>query len=180
LDRWPEIKEKQEKTVMKQDGKPITILVADDDPDDRILIQDALTESRLANDVRFVEDGEELMDYLLHRHKYADAASAPSPGLILLDLNMPRKDGREAIREIKADAQLKFIPIVVLTTSRAEEDIYKTYNLGVSSFITKPVTFESFVELMRLLGRYWFEIVELPMENSNKKYGMLYREGTAR
>jgi CheY-like chemotaxis protein len=93
---------------------------------------------------------------------------------------MPRKDGREAIREIKADAQLKFIPIVVLTTSRAEEDIYKTYNLGVSSFITKPVTFESFVELMRLLGRYWFEIVELPMENSNKKYGMLYREGTAR
>jgi CheY-like chemotaxis protein len=180
LDRWLEIKKKQEKTVMKQDGKPITILVADDDPDDQILIQDALTESRLANDVRFVEDGEELMDYLLHRHKYADAASAPGPGLILLDLNMPRKDGREAIREIKADAQLKFIPIVVLTTSRAEEDIYKTYNLGVSSFITKPVTFESFVELMRLLGRYWFEIVELPMENSNKKYGMLYREGTAR
>jgi CheY-like chemotaxis protein len=178
--RWHQLTEKQEETVMKKDGKPITILVADDDPDDRILVQDALTESRLANDVRFVEDGEELMDYLLHRHKYADAASAPSPGLILLDLNMPRKDGREAIREIKADAQLKFIPIVVLTTSRAEEDIYKTYNLGVNSFITKPVTFESFVELMRLLGRYWFEIVELPRENSNEKYGMLYREGTAR
>jgi CheY-like chemotaxis protein len=140
---------------------PITILLADDDADDRMLTKDALAESRLANDLRFVEDGEELLDYLLKRGKYADA-DAPRPGLILLDLNMPRKDGREALREIKADPTLRQIPIVVLTTSKAEEDIYRTYDLGVNSFITKPVTFDGLVTVMRALGRYWFEIVELP------------------
>lgn len=143
-------------------GKSITILVADDDPDDRMMAKDALEESRLANDLRFVEDGEELMDYLYHRGRYSDRKDAPRPGVILLDLNMPRKDGREALKEIKADPDLRQIPILVLTTSKAEEDIYRTYDLGVNSFITKPVMFESLVEVMKTLGKYWFEIVELP------------------
>ena len=142
-------------------AKPVTILLADDDSDDRMLARDALAESRLANDLRFVQDGEELMDYLYRRNKYAND-EAPRPGLILLDLNMPRKDGREALREIKGDPNLRHIPIVVLTTSKAEEDIYRTYDLGVNSFITKPVTFDGLVSVMRGLGRYWFEIVELP------------------
>jgi two-component system, response regulator len=142
--------------------RPITILLADDDPDDRMLARDALDESRLANDLHEVVDGEELLEYLRRQGKYADPASAPRPGLILLDLNMPRKDGREALREIKADPELRSIPVVVLTTSQAEEDIYRTYDLGVSSFITKPVSFEGLVSVMKALGRYWFEIVELP------------------
>lgn len=144
--------------------KPITILVADDDADDRLMINDALQQNRLANSLNFVEDGEDLMDYLQHRGKYQDARKYPRPGLILLDLNMPKKDGREALREIKEDPKLRGIPVVVLTTSKAEEDIYRTYNLGVNSFIMKPVTFESLVTITKDLGRYWFEIVELPAE----------------
>ena len=144
--------------------KPITILIADDDADDRKLIHDALKENRLANDLRFVEDGEELMDYLKRRGKYEDSSKSPRPGLVLLDLNMPKKDGREALKEIKGDSSLRDIPIVVLTTSKTEEDIYRTYHLGVNSFITKPVTFDSLVSIMRDLGKYWFEIVELPAE----------------
>jgi CheY-like chemotaxis protein len=147
---------------MNDGRRPITILLADDDEDDRKLAQDALAESRLANDFHTVEDGEELMDYLLRRGKYAALADSPRPGLILLDLNMPKKDGREALREIKADPSLRRIPVVVLTTSKAEEDIYRTYDLGANSFITKPVMFESLVRVMRELGTYWFEIVELP------------------
>ena len=142
--------------------KSITILLADDDADDRMMAADALEESRLANDLRFVEDGEELMDYLHRRGKFAEPNAAPRPGLILLDLNMPRKDGREALREIKSEPELRSIPVIVLTTSQAEEDIYRTYDLGVNSFITKPVNFESLVAVMRALGKYWFEIVELP------------------
>jgi CheY-like chemotaxis protein len=128
-----------------------------------MMASDALEESRLANDLRCVEDGEELMDYLHRRGKYAAPNDAPRPGLILLDLNMPRKDGREALKEIKAQPELRSIPVVVLTTSQAEEDIYRTYDLGVNSFITKPVNFESLVALMKTLGKYWFEIVELPV-----------------
>ncbi|MDP6776519.1 MAG: response regulator [Candidatus Latescibacteria bacterium] len=143
-------------------GTPITILVAEDDPDDRILIRDALTEARLANDLRFTEDGEDLMDYLYRRGRYVDPAESPPPGIILLDLNMPRKDGREALEEIKADPKLRRIPIVVLTTSKAEEDILRSYDLGVSGFMVKPVTFRSFVDAMVALGKYWFEVVELP------------------
>jgi two-component system, response regulator len=146
----------------KKAAKIITILLADDDPDDRQLAQDALAECRLANEIHFVEDGEQLMDYLLRRGAYAGRAKEPLPGLILLDLNMPRKDGREALKEIKAHPQLRRIPVVVLTTSKAEEDILRTYDLGVNSYITKPVTFESLVEIIKVLGRYWFEIVELP------------------
>jgi len=140
----------------------ITILIADDDPEDRMFVEDAFIESRIANDLRFVEDGEQLMDYLHHRGQYTDPASSPRPGVILLDLNMPKKDGREALKEIKSDPRLRQIPVVVLTTSRAEEDIFRSYDLGVNSFVTKPVTFAAMVELMKTLGKYWFEIVELP------------------
>jgi CheY-like chemotaxis protein len=147
---------------MSASARPITILIADDDADDRMMASEALEESRLANDLRFVEDGEELLDYLYHRGRFAAAGESPRPGLILLDLNMPRMDGREALREIKGDPALRSIPVVVLTTSKAEEDIYRTYDLGVNSFITKPVQFEGLVEVMRALGKYWFEIVELP------------------
>lgn len=145
-------------------ARPITILLADDDPDDRLLTKQALEENRLANDLRFVENGEELLDYLYRLGKYRSPASAPRPGLILLDLNMPKKDGREALEEIKSHPDLRQIPIVVLTTSKTEEDIYRSYNLGVNSYITKPVTFQGLVEVMKTLGKYWFEIVELPPE----------------
>lgn len=147
----------------KNAGNLITILIADDDPDDRDLTRDALKECRLANDVHFVHDGEELMDYLNRKGAYEQLAGMPLPGLILLDLNMPRKDGREALKEIKVDPVLRRIPIVVLTTSKAEEDILRTYDLGVNSYVTKPVTFDSLVDTIKILGRYWFEIVELPV-----------------
>lgn len=129
-----------------------------------MLAREAMAESRLANNLHFVHDGEELMDYLYQRGEYIDESNSPRPGLILLDLNMPRKDGREALKEIKADPNLRQIPIVVLTTSKAEEDIYRSYDLGANSFITKPVTFTSLVEVMKTIGKYWFEIVELPLE----------------
>jgi CheY-like chemotaxis protein len=148
--------------MVREAIKPIVILMADDDPDDRLLAQNAFKVSRLANDLRFVEDGEELMDYLHHRGKFTDPALSPEPGLILLDLNMPRKDGREALAEIKANPQLRHIPVVVLTTSKAEEDIYRSYDVGASSFITKPVSFEGLVSVIRVVGQYWFEIVALP------------------
>jgi CheY-like chemotaxis protein len=147
---------------MNDAGRPIVILLADDDEEDRMLAANALEESRVVNDFRFVEDGEELLDYLYHRGRYSNPAESPAPGLILLDLNMPRKDGREALREIKADPDLRRIPVVVLTTSKAEEDIYRTYDLGANSFITKPVSFDGLVAVMRDIGRYWIEIVELP------------------
>jgi len=147
---------------MTHSKNSIVILVADDDQDDRDMIKDAFRENRIANDLLFVNDGEDLMDYLLHRGKFKIESDAPRPGLILLDLNMPRKDGREALKEIKTHSELKQIPVVVLTTSKAEEDIYRTYDLGVSSFITKPVTFDEFVAVTRGFGRYWLEIVELP------------------
>jgi CheY-like chemotaxis protein len=142
--------------------KPITILLADDDPEDRRLTQDAFAESRLANDLRFVEDGQELLDYLRRDGRFGEDGAAPRPGLILLDLNMPKVDGREALEAIKADPTLRSIPIVVLTTSKSEEDVFRSYDLGVNSFITKPVSFKGLVEVVRVLGHYWFEIVELP------------------
>jgi len=143
---------------------PIVILMADDDEDDILLTQKALQKGKLLNTLYSVRDGEELLDYLFHRGEYADPAKAPRPGIILLDLNMPRKDGREALKEIKTHEELRDIPIVVFTTSKAEEDIYRTYALGVSSFITKPVTFEALIEVMQTLGKYWFEVVTLPSE----------------
>ncbi|BBO16557.1 two-component system response regulator [Candidatus Brocadia pituitae] len=146
---------------MSEKKKPITILMADDDPDDRFMTKEAFKEAMLINDLRFVEDGEELLEYLYHRGRYSDPESAPRPGLILLDLNMPRKDGREALSEIKADQDLRRIPIVILTTSKAEEDIVRTYDLGSNSYITKPVSFESLVTIMKALSKYWLEIVLL-------------------
>jgi CheY-like chemotaxis protein len=141
--------------------RPISILVADDDPEDRMLAEEALRESRLVNDIRFVDDGEDLLEYLQGRGRYAGADN-PRPDMILLDLNMPRMDGREALKVIKGDPVLRRIPVVVLTTSKAEEDIYRTYDLGVNSFIIKPVTFDSLVDIMKVLGAYWFQIVEIP------------------
>jgi CheY-like chemotaxis protein len=143
-------------------NQPVTILLVDDDEEDLQMTQEALQESRLGNDLRMTHDGEELMEYLLRRGRYSDPADSPRPGLILLDLNMPKKDGREALAEIKANPELRKIPVIVLTTSKAEEDIFRTYDLGVSSFITKPVTFAGLVEAMSVLSQYWFEIVELP------------------
>jgi CheY-like chemotaxis protein len=143
---------------------PIRILVAEDDADDRLMIKDAFDESRLGNPVDFVEDGVQLMNYLQREGEFAHMSNQPYPGFILLDLNMPRKDGRTALREIKASQVLQRIPIVILTTSKAEEDIVRTYDLGVNSFICKPVTFDSLVEIVKTVGRYWIEIVALPPE----------------
>jgi CheY-like chemotaxis protein len=148
--------------MTKMNGQPIVILMADDDADDRMLTKDALQESRVLNELRFVEDGEELMDYLHRKGKYADPDSSPKPGLILLDLNMPKKDGREALKEIKSDPNLRRIPVVIMTTSKAEEDVFRSYDFGASSFITKPVTFDRLVDLMKAIGEYWVEFVELP------------------
>jgi CheY-like chemotaxis protein len=141
----------------------ITILVADDDAEDRLMIKEALKENHLADDLYFVNDGEDLMDFLLHKGEFQKRESFPRPGLILLDLNMPKKDGLEALAEIKKNPNLRTIPVVVLTTSTAQEGICRTYDLGGNSFITKPVTFDAFVSVARHLGRYWFEVVELPI-----------------
>ncbi len=144
------------------DSKIINILIAEDDEDDRLLMREALEENNLLNNFYFVENGEELMDYLYHRGIYQDSQTFPRPNIILLDLNMPKKDGREALKEIKADPNFRSIPIIVLTTSQAEEDILRSYDLGVNSFITKPVTFDLLVNIMKTFSQYWFEIVELP------------------
>jgi CheY-like chemotaxis protein len=143
-------------------ARQIVILVADDDEDDREMTRDALEHAHLLNETRFVANGQELMDYLRREGRYENSTESVRPGLILLDLNMPKKDGREALAEIKADAKLRSIPVVVLTTSRDEEDVFRSYDLGVNSFITKPVTFAGLVEAMRIWQRYWFELVELP------------------
>jgi CheY-like chemotaxis protein len=137
--------------------------MAEDDADDRLLVKDALTECQWNADIRFVENGEELLDYLLRQGKYRRAEESPRPGLILLDLNMPRKDGREALRDIRGHADLRRIPVVVLTTSRADTDIERVYELGANSFISKPVQFDGLVNLMRMLSQYWFKTVELPV-----------------
>jgi CheY-like chemotaxis protein len=141
---------------------PITILMADDDEDDRMMAREAFREARLANDLRFVGDGEELLEYLRRQGRYADPATSPTPGLILLDLNMPKKNGREALRELKADPTLHRLPVVVLTTSQDEEDICRSYELCAASYITKPVSFEGLVNVIRTLGQYWLEVVALP------------------
>jgi CheY-like chemotaxis protein len=147
---------------MNSQKRSITILMADDDADDRLLTQEALAESYLLHDLRFVEDGEELMAYLRRQGNYVGPGKAPRPELILLDLNMPRKDGREALAEIKTDPELRQIPIVIFTTSSGKEDIYHSYDLGASSFITKPASFDALVDTLRSLGQYWFELVKLP------------------
>ncbi len=147
---------------MAPEIKPVVLLFADDDLDDQLLVKEAFEENHLANDIRFVNDGEELMDYLHRRNKFSDPSQSPYPDLILLDLNMPKKDGREALKEIKQDKKFRQIPIVVLTTSKAEEDIVKTYDLGVNSYISKPVTFDGMSKVVKTLDQYWFQIVKLP------------------
>ncbi len=147
---------------MEKELKTITILVAEDDDDDYLLIHDALEEAKLINNLKWVKNGEDLLDYLFRRGDYTDPQKSPRPGIILLDLNMPKKDGREALKEIKSEPTLKTIPVIVLTTSKTEEDILRSYELGVNSFIRKPVEFEQFVEAVKVLGLYWFSIVELP------------------
>jgi len=146
-------------------NKSLHVLIADDDPDDRLMTSEALRQSLTPSEISFVEDGEELLDYLHRRGKY-DSNQAPCPDLILLDLNMPKKSGIEALKEIKTDMNLKHIPIVVLTTSKGEEDIYRTYDLGVNSFVTKPVSYSSLVNTMKIMGKYWFEVVRLPSERN--------------
>jgi len=140
--------------------RPIRILLVEDSPSDARLTLTALNLAKVANEVSHVVDGVEAIEFLHRRGQYADASR---PDLILLDLNMPRKDGREALAEIKTHAELRSIPVVILTTSKSMEDIYRSYDLGVNSFITKPVSFQGLVEVMKVVGQYWFEIVELPL-----------------
>lgn len=140
----------------------LPILMAEDDEDDRLLFQEAMAENQFENPLYFAEDGEDLMAFLLHQGKYTNPASSPRPGLILLDLNMPRKDGRQALDEIKSDSNLKSIPIVVLTTSRQEDDLVRSYGAGVNSFIVKPTQFNSLVEVAASISQYWLELVRLP------------------
>jgi CheY-like chemotaxis protein len=144
---------------MHAEVQPIRLLMAEDDKEDQLLVRKAFEASHLANEMDIVENGEELLDYLNKRGPYAGKRL---PDLILLDLNMPRKDGREALEEIKSDSRFHQIPIVVLTTSSADEDIVRSYDLGVNSYIEKPVTFGKLVEVIRALGQYWFNIVRLP------------------
>lgn len=147
---------------MATNAKPFVILLADDDADDREMTRKALAKNLLATDFHTVSDGEQLLDYLHHRGAFAPPALSPTPAFILLDLNMPKMDGREALAEIKADPALRRIPVVVMTTSKAEEDIYRTYDMGCSSFISKPITLAGLVEVTKVLGQYWFNIVTLP------------------
>ena len=149
-------------TEIRESRKSVLILIADDDEDDRMFTKEAFEENYLLNEIRFVNDGVELMDYLKRRNKYSNPADSPRPGIILLDLNMPKMDGREALKEIKSDANLRSIPVVVLTTSKAEQDVLQTYDIGVNCFITKPVSFGDFIEVARTVGHYWFDIVQLP------------------
>ena len=138
------------------------ILMAEDDADDQLLVQEAFAECGVKEQLRFVADGEELLDYLMRRGRYLNAVTAPRPGLILLDLNMPRKDGREALKEIRDHPDLRRVPIVVFTTSRADTDIRQVYELGANSFITKPAAFDTLVTTVTKMVGYWFGLVELP------------------
>ena len=149
---------------MKKPARSVHFLMAEDDPEDQILVRDAFTEARIANSLDIVANGEELLDFLKKRGDYA---RAQRPDVILMDLNMPRMDGREALSALKADPALKAIPVIILTTSGAEEDIVRSYELGVSSYVRKPVTFESLVQVMKTLGSYWVEIVELPLNQNH-------------
>ena len=149
---------------MARNSIPVRIVVADDDADDRMMIKDAFEASKLSNEIDFAEDGVQLLEYLRREGKWSKLAGEPYPGFILLDLNMPRKDGRTVLKEIRNDPALHRIPIIILTTSKAEEDIIKTYNLGVNSFICKPVSFDKLVDIVKTVGHYWIEIVALPPE----------------
>jgi len=147
---------------MSDENQLFTILMVDDDPDDRLLFKEACEEVRLRNPLDFLENGEQLVDYLKRRGRYAELEGVPFPGIILLDLNMPLKDGREALEEIKADAELRHIPIIVLTTSKDEDDILSSYGLGASSYIVKPISLDRLMRVVNSIGEYWVQIVEVP------------------
>ena len=164
---------------MGENGKHFTILYADDDEDDQILVGEALKETPAANSIQYVQDGEELLDFLNNKGFYADEEKYPKPGLIFLDLNMPRKDGREALAEIKADPNLRSIPIIVLTTSKGEEDIQTAYDLGVNSFITKPVSYDSLVKIVKVVTKYWFKTVKLPVHGEKAHEQRLYESSSS-
>ncbi|MAG58385.1 MAG: two-component system response regulator [Planctomycetes bacterium] len=145
-------------------GEPVVILLAEDDPGDQNLTCRALAKAKIRNEVRIVQDGEEALDYLFQRGCYSDSSKAPRPHILLLDLNMPKVDGRGVLLEIRKDPQLRRLPVVVLTTSREEEDILRSYDLGVNSYISKPVDIDEFFRVINVLGDYWLQIVELPPE----------------
>ncbi|MHA6289321.1 response regulator [Maricaulis sp. CAU 1757] len=147
---------------MSNDNRLFTILMVDDDPDDRLLFKEACEEVRLRNPLEFLENGEQLLDYLKRRGNYADQKDKPYPGIVLLDLNMPLKDGREALEEIKADADLRHIPVIILTTSKDEDDILSSYGLGASSYIVKPISLDRLMRVVNSIGEYWVQIVEVP------------------
>lgn len=142
---------------MKRETRTVTLVIAEDDDDDYLLAKTALERALVTNGLHRVKDGVELMEFLLERDRMDG-----HPILILLDLNMPRMDGREALKEIKSNVSLRRIPVIVMTTSKAEEDILKSYDLGVCSYIRKPVDFEEFIEAAKVFKRYWLELVELP------------------
>jgi len=145
-------------------SKSNVILMAEDDSDDQLLVRDALNEAGFRMDLRFVSNGVELLDYLHQKNRFHNGTTSPPPGLIILDLNMPKMDGREALKEIKADPELRKIPVVILTTSTADPDIAKAYDLGANSFISKPAAFNMLVNIMRSIGQYWFNVVVLPVK----------------
>ena len=147
---------------MSNDNRLFTILMVDDDPDDRLLFKEACEEVRLRNPLEFLENGEQLLDYLKRRGNYADQKDKPYPGIVLLDLNMPLKDGREALEEIKADPDLRHIPVIILTTSKDEDDILSSYGLGASSYIVKPISLDRLMRVVNSIGEYWVQIVEVP------------------
>ncbi len=153
-----------DRTRVEAAGSAVTIMIADDDPDDRLLIKEALQEARLDCPLEFFTDGVDLLDYLYRRGDYALRPNGLLPGLLFLDLNMPRMDGREALRKIKQDPHLRRIPVVVLTTSSSEEDVFRIYDLGANSFITKPASFKALVKIMESIAAYWLGIVALPRE----------------
>lgn len=144
----------------------VLILIADDDEDDQLFAKEAFQENCIANKLQFVNDGVALLDYLKRRNQYADPADSPLPGLILLDLNMPKIDGREALKEIKADPTLRHIPVVILTTSKAEQDAIQMHQIGADGFINKPVVFADFIDLTRKLDHFWFDIVQFSNQSN--------------
>ena len=143
-------------------GRPIQILLVEDSPTDAKLTLKALTLAKVANKVSHVEDGVQAMEYLRHRGKYSESLR---PDLILLDLNLPKKDGREVLEELKADPDLKTIPVVVLTTSQAEQDVLRSYELHANCYVTKPVNFERFLEVVQSIESFWLSVVVLPSKS---------------
>jgi len=144
------------------EGKPAIILLVEDNRADQELTRRALEEGKIRNELRIVEDGEEALAYLFRTGKYKDPATSPKPDLLLLDLNLPRVDGREVLEQVRADAKLRRMAVVVLTTSRQEQDILRSYEVGCNSFITKPVDLDQFIRVVQTLEEYWFQIVVLP------------------